>query len=95
MNLLCFALILVSVGAQIYRRDKPGFCPPNDGSGHCAELCTSDYSCPGNQKCCSNGCGGNSCDEPTAVDCSAEYCSRPTCSNPVRPSGQCCAVCLY
>ena len=39
--------------------EKPGECPvlPPDAIGHCGELCFSDNSCPGTQKCCSNGCG--------------------------------------
>ncbi|KAH3780673.1 WAP four-disulfide core domain protein 2-like [Dreissena polymorpha] len=69
MKVLCFASILVSVGAQTYRRDKPGFCPPmtNDEVGLCVYSCSSDNNCPGKQKCCSNSCG-RSCQEPTNLD---------------------------
>jgi WAP-type (Whey Acidic Protein) 'four-disulfide core' len=42
---------------------KPGFCPPPTGAGICVELCESDDSCPGAQKCCSNGCG-HTCQNP-------------------------------
>ncbi|XP_038181301.1 WAP four-disulfide core domain protein 18-like [Arvicola amphibius] len=41
------------------RLQKPGACPkvpPNTG-GACVEKCSGDDSCPGNMKCCSNGCG--------------------------------------
>lgn len=44
---------------------KEGVCPrllPNT-AGACAEMCTGDASCPGNKKCCSNGCG-HSCMSP-------------------------------
>ncbi|CAM4624636.1 unnamed protein product [Lepidochelys olivacea] len=34
-----------------------GSCPKPLGAGLCAELCTSDGSCPEGEKCCSNGCG--------------------------------------
>ena len=34
-------------------------CPavPEGQVGACVELCTGDESCPGEQMCCSNGCG--------------------------------------
>ncbi|CAC5359127.1 unnamed protein product [Mytilus coruscus] len=40
-------------------KTKPGFCPlvPQDTVGICVEECSSDYGCPDNKKCCSNGCG--------------------------------------
>ncbi|KAH3780674.1 WAP four-disulfide core domain protein 18-like [Dreissena polymorpha] len=90
--LLCVALTLVVIGAQPYRRDKPGFCPPAEDVGVCANLCNSDESCPSNQKCCSHGCG-RSCQVPTKLNCAAVLCQRPTCNNSVRPPGQCCGVC--
>ncbi|XP_054837312.1 WAP four-disulfide core domain protein 3-like isoform X2 [Eublepharis macularius] len=37
--------------------DKPGRCPTPEGPGTCVHGCSSDYSCDGIQKCCSNGCG--------------------------------------
>ncbi|XP_014393258.1 PREDICTED: WAP four-disulfide core domain protein 18-like [Myotis brandtii] len=38
---------------------KPGLCPklPKDAIGLCVEKCSGDDSCPGEMKCCSNGCG--------------------------------------
>ncbi|XP_078468534.1 uncharacterized protein LOC144731390 [Lampetra planeri] len=47
---------------------KPGSCPtPPPGTvGTCDEACTDDESCPGEQKCCSNGCG-HSCVEPQVL----------------------------
>ena len=40
-------------------KDKPGVCPAVDNTtvGICVNECTDDLSCPGVQKCCSNGCG--------------------------------------
>ncbi|XP_053408353.1 WAP four-disulfide core domain protein 3-like, partial [Mercenaria mercenaria] len=37
--------------------EKLGQCPRRTGVGICVSLCTGDSSCPGDQKCCSNGCG--------------------------------------
>lgn len=42
---------------------KPGICPRSIGFGICVELCTTDSSCPGDQKCCSTGCG-HTCQSP-------------------------------
>ncbi|XP_035304030.1 WAP four-disulfide core domain protein 18-like [Cricetulus griseus] len=38
---------------------KSGACPklPPDTFGTCVERCSGDGSCPGEMKCCSNGCG--------------------------------------
>jgi hypothetical protein len=35
---------------------KPGNCP-DPGFGLCVITCQGDDSCPGNNKCCFNGCG--------------------------------------
>nr|XP_006818160.1 PREDICTED: EF-hand calcium-binding domain-containing protein 14-like isoform X2 [Saccoglossus kowalevskii] len=45
--------------------DKPGTCPvvASEVIGTCSEMCTSDASCPGILKCCSNGCG-HGCTNP-------------------------------
>ncbi|XP_062579007.1 fibropellin-1-like [Saccostrea cucullata] len=38
--------------------EKKGICPSTKGSvGICAEMCSHDLQCPGDNKCCSNGCG--------------------------------------
>ncbi|XP_021045158.1 WAP four-disulfide core domain protein 18-like, partial [Mus pahari] len=39
--------------------EKPGACPKNspENVGTCIDRCSGDRSCPGNMKCCSNGCG--------------------------------------
>ncbi|XP_053408337.1 kielin/chordin-like protein isoform X2 [Mercenaria mercenaria] len=37
--------------------EKPGRCPPAMSVGSCVHICTTDWSCSGRQKCCSNGCG--------------------------------------
>ncbi|XP_070563164.1 uncharacterized protein [Ptychodera flava] len=44
---------------------KPGSCPaPAEGTvGDCAEYCSSDADCSGDEKCCSNGCG-HTCTKP-------------------------------
>lgn len=44
--------------------EKPGVCPSSEVNiGMCAEFCATDSTCPGAQKCCSNGCG-HQCLEP-------------------------------
>uniref|UniRef100_A0A803TXY5 WAP domain-containing protein n=1 Tax=Anolis carolinensis TaxID=28377 RepID=A0A803TXY5_ANOCA len=47
--------------------EKPGRCPsPHPPPGrvtHCGLLCSSDYNCPGIQKCCRYGCSA-SCTNP-------------------------------
>ena len=35
---------------------KPGNCPKQE-LGHCGILCNGDDECPGDTKCCFNGCG--------------------------------------
>ncbi|KAH3720805.1 kielin/chordin-like protein isoform X2 [Dreissena polymorpha] len=42
--------------SEINCPDKPGVCPRRT-IGSCVDLCFWDYDCPGEQKCCSNGCG--------------------------------------
>ncbi|KAK7865259.1 hypothetical protein R5R35_012378 [Gryllus longicercus] len=44
---------------------KPGRCPSRrpGHSGQCVERCSGDDGCPGNTKCCSNGCG-HTCQDP-------------------------------
>ncbi|XP_044277249.1 WAP four-disulfide core domain protein 3 [Varanus komodoensis] len=42
---------------------KPGACPRPTGAGLCVESCSADDACPGDQKCCSNGCG-HTCQTP-------------------------------
>ncbi|XP_070557411.1 balbiani ring protein 3-like [Ptychodera flava] len=50
--------------------DKPGTCPAVEPGyfGSCAELCTYDHDCPGDEKCCSNGCGHSCIRVPAEVD---------------------------
>ncbi|XP_078000283.1 uncharacterized protein LOC144452853 isoform X2 [Glandiceps talaboti] len=50
----------VCIEAENAMREKPGTCPVvRDGGvfGVCADMCTIDQECPGEQKCCSTGCG--------------------------------------
>ena len=43
---------------------KDGRCPaPGDGAGICVQECDHDDMCPGERKCCSNGCG-TTCMDP-------------------------------
>ncbi|XP_052274001.1 WAP four-disulfide core domain protein 3-like isoform X2 [Dreissena polymorpha] len=46
-------------------QDKPGTCPkyPPGNFLPCVTLCDSDFDCPGQEKCCSTGCG-RSCSVP-------------------------------
>ncbi|XP_021010369.1 WAP four-disulfide core domain protein 18-like, partial [Mus caroli] len=46
-------------------KKKPGSCPEHspESLGICVDLCSGDGSCPGNLKCCSNGCG-HACTRP-------------------------------
>ncbi|TSP68478.1 WAP four-disulfide core domain protein 18 [Bagarius yarrelli] len=49
---------LIEGAAASKSKVKPGICPWRKlGLGHCAEYCTNDSDCPGEEKCCSNGCG--------------------------------------
>ncbi|XP_002734594.1 kielin/chordin-like protein [Saccoglossus kowalevskii] len=50
--------------------EKLGQCPAvGTDVGICAELCSTDASCDGAEKCCSNGCG-HTCQEPIpGADC--------------------------
>ncbi|XP_032827050.1 uncharacterized protein LOC116952106 [Petromyzon marinus] len=63
---------------------KFGVCPVRHGMGMCAEYCTDDVECPGDEKCCSNGCGHEcmkahsvkpgKCPQPKTTGMCAEYC---------------------
>ncbi|XP_041351294.1 uncharacterized protein LOC121370237 [Gigantopelta aegis] len=44
---------------------KPGICPKPRGPGQCRDSCRNDSTCPGDLKCCQNGCGV-SCMRPAA-----------------------------
>nr|XP_039258637.1 papilin-like [Styela clava] len=57
MNLLFVACTVANDNYYVPNIPRPR-CPslPPDTVGICADLCT-DYSCPGDQLCCSNGCG--------------------------------------
>uniref|UniRef100_A0A672JZ84 WAP domain-containing protein n=1 Tax=Sinocyclocheilus grahami TaxID=75366 RepID=A0A672JZ84_SINGR len=64
---------------------RPGECPPLSSVRRlCTWSCTSDFNCPNNEKCCSNGCGRyctapytvkpNQCPNPKNIPLSAESC---------------------
>ncbi|XP_078391476.1 WAP four-disulfide core domain protein 3 [Cetorhinus maximus] len=68
-----------------YSTGKPGVCPQRHGGvGVCAEYCTDDSDCPGDEKCCSNGCGHSCaaaqkvkpgrCSLPRGTKMCAEFC---------------------
>ena len=47
-----------------FKTEKRGECPDMSGlMGICVEGCSGDSDCPGEQKCCSNGCG-HTCMDP-------------------------------
>ncbi|GAB1287191.1 WAP four-disulfide core domain protein 2 [Apodemus speciosus] len=47
-------------------REKKGTCPSVDFPklGLCEDQCQVDSECPGNMKCCRNGCGKMACSTP-------------------------------
>ena len=47
---------------------RPGECPspPEGAAGICLEMCNVDTNCPGDLKCCSNGCG-HVCTNPVTL----------------------------
>ncbi|OQV12697.1 hypothetical protein BV898_13018 [Hypsibius exemplaris] len=55
------------------QRRWPGKCPAATGPGFCLERCSGDESCPGAQKCCSNGCG-HTCQVPDTSDVHPGFC---------------------
>ncbi|XP_022088691.1 WAP four-disulfide core domain protein 2-like isoform X1 [Acanthaster planci] len=61
-----FCSILVLFGVQADW--KPGLCPAvrSDRAGTCKHVCTTDFDCHGNQKCCKNVCG-TACQRPVIV----------------------------
>ncbi|XP_030024800.2 WAP four-disulfide core domain protein 18 [Manduca sexta] len=68
---LVFVALIVVVAVSAPGTDaqvKSGSCPPvdPDAYGPCVEACSGDGSCPGNQKCCSNGCG-HTCSPPIKI----------------------------
>ncbi|XP_029469246.1 WAP four-disulfide core domain protein 3 [Rhinatrema bivittatum] len=62
--------------------EKPGICPgpryiqPKDSSSFCDKFCTSDENCPGNKKCCDEGC--EKVCKPPAADKPGDCPARPT-----------------
>lgn len=42
---------------RVMQGKKLGMCPKPTGSGECFELCSGDNDCPGDFKCCFDGCG--------------------------------------
>uniref|UniRef100_A0A6B2L3C3 WAP domain-containing protein n=1 Tax=Arcella intermedia TaxID=1963864 RepID=A0A6B2L3C3_9EUKA len=100
-NLLCDS----SCSWQWGPCEKPGLCPVFDGFGTCDQKCDEDSSCPGAQRCCSNGCG-HACmdvlqtdpkvctfaDCPGVIGVSIQVCPDGSTAGPVcerSPSGTC------
>ncbi|CAG2224040.1 unnamed protein product [Mytilus edulis] len=56
---ICGRVCSIPTGGIKPKPVKPGFCPPvpRDSSGVCVDECSSDDTCQGEKKCCSNGCG--------------------------------------
>ncbi|KAL3875221.1 hypothetical protein ACJMK2_038145 [Sinanodonta woodiana] len=69
---------------------KAGYCPslPDNVSGICVDACRNDGDCPGDQKCCSNGCGHTCMTSGPAIT-KAGYCP----SLPDNVSGICVDAC--
>ncbi|CAH1799634.1 unnamed protein product [Owenia fusiformis] len=89
---------LVNGSVTCTRMKCKGRCPsvPRGISGICVEECSEDDDCPGEQKCCSNGCGHVCRDPVTGPDCSSVVCVKPDClpGNPTyTPAGKCCPLC--
>ncbi|XP_056589553.1 WAP four-disulfide core domain protein 3 [Triplophysa dalaica] len=75
---------------------KPGVCPRarfevDVKPGVCAELCANDGDCPGNEKCCSNGCG-HQCSPPQKDIVKPGVCPRARFEVEVKP-GLCAELC--
>ncbi|KAH3780538.1 hypothetical protein DPMN_158355 [Dreissena polymorpha] len=67
---ICLFNVIVQVNFRTelpFVSDKPGFCPQDASGRPCADICSSDDSCPGNEKCCRYDCG-LSCQVPTKVE---------------------------
>ncbi|XP_060551671.1 uncharacterized protein DDB_G0274171-like [Ruditapes philippinarum] len=55
---------------SVCKPEKPGECPNVDGMiGICVSLCSGDHTCPGDAKCCSNGCGHTCSGGPVSEIC--------------------------
>ena len=63
-------LLLFFNGANSF--EKPGTCPETSG-GICILECESDDFCPGEEKCCYNGCG-HTCQRPEKPECPESNC---------------------
>ncbi|XP_022911597.1 waprin-Phi1-like [Onthophagus taurus] len=57
-------LILTIITPFVITQEKPGSCPNNLNVKICSSLCTSDFGCSGNSKCCKTLCGGSICVSP-------------------------------
>jgi len=63
--------------------NKSGFCQTPQGYGMCVEMCNSDAVCPGEMKCCSNGCG---------LTCQAPVFTAPVCCQDMTPTCRSCSL---
>nr|XP_006202556.1 WAP four-disulfide core domain protein 2 [Vicugna pacos] len=68
LGLLAAALLLGLLLGLPPVTEKKGSCPQIDLAfpqlGFCVNKCQEDSQCPGNMKCCLNGCGKMSCVTP-------------------------------
>ena len=94
LKLVVFILFLATL--VVLTAGKPGTCPnvPEGVAGGCVEECSSDDSCPGEEKCCSNGCG-HTCRIPANLTCPELICdgSLDCKGNPYKLDESGCAKC--
>ncbi|CAF0832279.1 unnamed protein product [Brachionus calyciflorus] len=71
-----YSIILTIFALALVKCQKPGSCPQPPDFGICIMGCSHDFSCQGNLKCCSNGCGytcqvpiTKQADEPISKEC--------------------------
>ncbi|XP_046326837.2 mucin-17-like [Haliotis rufescens] len=87
----CFFDASESTAVCCWKVYKQGQCPKPEGPGFCARMCQDDGGCPGDQKCCSNGCGTQCMDRmPLMSDTKPGNC-------PMMPptiNGPCSSMCM-
>ena len=71
---------------------KSGTCPMTDGPGICILECESDDFCPGEEKCCYNGCG-HICQRPENTECSELNCDLDCTESGYKLDDKGCALC--
>ena len=82
-------LLLFFDGANSF--EKPGTCPETSG-GICILECESDDVCPGEEKCCYNGCG-HTCQRPEKPECPELKCDLDCTQSGYKLDNNGCALC--